>query len=93
MIGLALKAGITAFGAAGVLTKLIVVGSIALSLVATYGVWHYHVWSNGYDKALSDIASQDKKAVAKATSYRNVFLECRTRGLRWDQSTGKCGGG
>ncbi len=83
----------TAFGAAGITTKLIALGSIAIVLITAYGIWYHHVWSNGYDDALAAIAKQDKKAIAKATQYRAVFSDCRARGLQWDQATGKCSGG
>lgn len=88
-----LRMGLAAFGAAGLTTKLIVVGSLALALLTTLGIIYHHIWSNGYDKALADIAKQDAKAIAKATAYRSAVVDCRARGLHWDQSTGKCSGG
>lgn len=96
MISLGIKAALALFGGAGIWTKVIVVGALALTLVAGYGVWHFHVWSNGrsygYDEALKDIAKQDGKAIAKANSYRAAVRDCRAGGLRWDQSTGQCKG-
>lgn len=81
------------FKAAGLVTKLIAVVSIIAVLGTVYGIWHHKIWSRGYDRALSDIAKQDAKAVAKATEYRNTWRVCRDAGRVWDQSTGKCAGG
>jgi hypothetical protein len=90
---LLLRGGLAMFGTAGLLTKLIVVGSLAVTLLSAGGIVYHHIWSNGYDKAIANIAAQDVKAVAKAKKYRSAFNDCRARGLRWDQSTLKCEGG
>jgi hypothetical protein len=83
---------LNAFSGLSILSKLIAVGIIILLLGTVYGVWHYHVWSNGYEDALAAIAKQDSKAIAKAKRYRSAVSDCDARGLRWDQSTGVCGG-
>lgn len=88
-----ISAAFKAFGLAGTVTKLIIVLGLVSTLLAAYGVWHYHVWSNGYEDALAAIAKQDKKAIEKATTYRNAWRQCRDRGMRWEQATGKCAGG
>jgi hypothetical protein len=87
-----LRLGMAAFGGASMLTKLIAIGSIVIALGTGYGLWHHHVWSKGYVRALTDIAKQDKKAIAIAKQYRSAAADCDGRGLRWDQSTGKCEG-
>jgi hypothetical protein len=81
-----------AFKLAGWGTKLAVIGVAVMSLGTAYGIWHYKVWSRGYDRALADVAKQDQKAIARATQYRSAVLNCRARGLRWDQTTGVCEG-
>lgn len=88
-----IQLALTAFSATSFLTKAIIIGGLALSLLTAGGVMYHHIWSNGYDRALTDIAKQDAAAIARATTYRNAFRDCRDRGLRWDQGTGKCGGG
>lgn len=85
-----------AFGAIGALgwgTKLAMAGALFLALATAYGVWHHTVWERGYARAISDIARADGKAVKRATDARNAIVDCRSRGLRWDQSTGQCSGG
>lgn len=86
MIGLAFKA----FGAAGLLTKLITIGVLLASLLTAYGVWHHKVYRSGYTRAIADIAAEDEKAIARATEKRSVWSDCRARNGRWDQSTGTC---
>ena len=48
--------------------------------------------SRGYDRGLADVAKQDQKAIARATQYRGAVLDCRARGLRWDQTSGQRSG-
>lgn len=86
MIGLAFKA----FGAAGLLTKLITIGVLLASLLTAYGVWHHKVRMGGWNAALAAIAKQDSKAIAKATEMRSAFKTCREQGKKWDQTTGAC---
>jgi len=90
MIGMYFKIGMAALSGAGILTKLAVAGALLAALLSAYGVWHYKVYSKGYDAALAAVARADARAVGKATEYRNVFKECRAQGRNWDQSTGKC---
>lgn len=79
-----------ALGGMGLTTKLIIAG-VALAVIGTaYGVWHHTIWKRGYDRAIADIALQDEKAIKRASSARSVVLDCKSRGLRWDQSTGIC---
>lgn len=79
-----------AIGGMGITTKLIAAGVILALIGTAYGVWHHTVWERGYDRAIADFAKADKKAVARATAARTVLLDCQSRGLRWDQSTGIC---
>lgn len=85
-----IKLAMTAFGGAGLLTKLITVGVLAAALLAAYGVWHHKVYRSGYDRAISDIAAADTKAVQRATTARSAFKTCRESGRQWDQATGTC---
>jgi hypothetical protein len=87
-----IKTFFAAFSLAGWATKLSVIAVAVVTLGTVYGIWHYKVWSRGYDRALADVAKQDQKAIARATQYRGAVLDCRARGLRWDQTTGKCEG-
>lgn len=79
-----------AFGAAGLLTKLITVGVLAVSLLAAYGVWHHKVYQSGVNDTLAKIARADAKTIARATEARNAFKNCRDLGKQWDQTTGRC---
>jgi hypothetical protein len=87
-----IKTFFAAFSLAGLATKLSVIAVAVLTLGPAYGIWHYKVWSRGYDRALADIAKQDQKAIARATQYRGAVLDCRARGMRWDQTSGQCSG-
>lgn len=80
----------TALGGASLVTKLIAGAALLAALGITYGVWHHRVYMGGYNDALAAIAKQDDKAIKAASSMRNAFLDCRARGLRWDQSSGEC---
>ena len=80
----------TMFGGAGLLTKIIAIGALAAVLLTAYGVWHHKVYRSGYDRAISDIAAADAKAVQRATTARNAYKACRDSGRRWDQATGTC---
>lgn len=80
-----------AFKAASLSMKAIAIGSVLVVIVTSYGIWHHKIWERGYARALSDIAKQDAKAVARATALRSTWRDCRDRGGVWDQSTGKCG--
>jgi len=85
MLGLALSG-------ASLTTKLISAGVVLAVVGIAYGVWHKTVWERGYARAIADIARQDEKAIKRASEARSAVLDCRARGLRWDQSTGQCGG-
>jgi hypothetical protein len=37
------------------------------------------------------LIEKDAKAIARAAKYRGAVLDCRSRGMRWDQTTGQCG--
>lgn len=78
------------FGGAGLLTKVIAIGLLAAALLAAYGVWHHKVYRSGYDRAISDIAAADTKAVQRATTARAAFKTCRDAGRKWDQAAGTC---
>ena len=79
-----------AFGATGLVTKLIAAGMVVLALLGLYGVWHAKVFKSGVDYAVAKIAANDAKLVARAKKARGVLLECQAQGKSWDQSTGEC---
>lgn len=85
-----LKAGLALLQASGLVTKLILAGSLLLTAAAAYGVWHHRVYASGYARALADIAAEDQRAIGRATDLRNTWRECRDRGGRWIQSEGRC---
>ncbi|MCK1676658.1 MULTISPECIES: hypothetical protein [unclassified Bradyrhizobium] len=85
-----LKGALALLQASGLVTKLIVAGSLALAVLGAYGVWHHKVYRAGYDRALADIAAEDARAIASATELRSTWLACRKAGRRWMQSEGKC---
>jgi hypothetical protein len=92
-----IKLGLTAFSAAGLVTKVIVVCGALVSVAATGGIIYHHIWSNGeasgYARAIKEIAEQDESALAAARAARNRVLGCRAiDGMRWDSTTGKCQG-
>lgn len=87
-----IKAFFAAFSLAGWATKLSVIAVAVVTLGTAYGIWHYKVWSRGYDRALADVAKQDQKAIARAKEYRGAVLDCRGRGMRWSQASGQCEG-
>lgn len=73
-------------------TRLAIIGGILAALATSGGIIYYKIWDRGYEYALAAIAKRDAKAIAKATAYSGAVDDCDTRGLRWDQSTGKCVG-
>lgn len=72
------------------IAKLIVAAALLIAAATAYGIWYHNVWSNGYDRALVDIANQDQQAITSARRYRDRVRACAADGLRWDQTTGKC---
>jgi hypothetical protein len=81
-----------AFNLASWLKRISIVVVVVITLGTIYGVWHYQIWSRGYDSALADVARQDSEAIARAKQYRSAVLGCRARGMRWDQTSGVCEG-
>lgn len=86
MIGLLLNAA----GGMSLVMKLAMAGTVIAVLGIAYGVWHHKVWERGYARAIADIAQQDQRAINRASQARSIVLDCKSRGLRWDQSTGIC---
>lgn len=85
-----LKGALALLQASGLVTKLVVAASIAGAALVAYGVWHHKVYRAGYDRALADIAAEDRRAIGQATELRKTWRTCRDRGGRWIQSEGKC---
>lgn len=85
-----LRAAMSALGAAGLLTKVLVGLGLVAAMLAAYGVWHHKVYRSGYTRAISDIAAQDEKAVSRAEAARGSWKQCRAAGRRWDQVEGRC---
>ncbi|WP_158669497.1 hypothetical protein [Bradyrhizobium guangdongense] len=85
-----LKGALALLQASGLVTKLVMAASIAAVALVAYGVWHHKVYRAGYDRALADIAAEDKRAIGAATELRKTWRDCRDRGGRWLQSEGRC---
>jgi hypothetical protein len=90
MIGLYFKAGLSALGAAGLLTKVLMAGGLAISLWAAYEGWHHKVYKEGWNAHLAAVVRADTKVVERASKLRGVLLSCEARNLEWDQTTGGC---
>lgn len=78
------------FGGLSGTAKLIVIVGLLLGLVTTGGVIYAKIYNKGYDAAIADIGRANKRAVERAQKARSAVLDCDTRGLRWDTTTGKC---
>lgn len=87
-----IQIALAALSATGLTTKLIMGAVLLASVGIAYGLWHHTIWQRGYDRAIADIARQDEKAIRAASTARSAVLDCKSRGLRWDQSTGQCAG-
>lgn len=62
----------------------------ATLILGGYAYWHNKVYSNGYDKAIADVAAKNKgalNAVRKAT--KNVS-DCYLANGNWDAVRGLC---
>jgi hypothetical protein len=85
-----LKGALALLEASSLVTKLVVAGALLLAALGAYGIWHHKVYRSGYDRALADIAAEDKRAIGSALELRGVWMECRKRGGRWIQTEGRC---
>lgn len=86
MIMIAIKALLGSIG----WVRIALYAGVAIGVITAGGVIYHKIWERGYDHAIADIARQDKKAIDRATFARSGVLDCKSRGLRWDQSTGIC---
>lgn len=82
----------TAFRALPLLAQLGSIAALGFALVTGYGIWHHKVYMKGWKAHEAAIVRQDEKAINAALKKRGVFDDCRTRGLRWDVTTGECSG-
>jgi hypothetical protein len=85
-----LKLAMTAISGSSLLIKIALAVGLAAAVLAAYGVWHHKVYRSGYDRAISDIAAADAKAIGRAQQARAVWKNCRDSGKRWNQETGTC---
>lgn len=90
MIGGIFKIGLAAFGGAGLMTKAIVIGAMALSLLTAYGVWHHKIYERGVEDTIAKIARADEAILKRARDARSSFASCRSAGRTWDQGTNQC---
>ncbi|WP_375782924.1 hypothetical protein ACE10Z_23710 [Bradyrhizobium sp. Pha-3] len=61
-----------------------------LATVGAYWVGRHGEYERGYKAALAHIAVEDEQAINGAWELRQTWKDCRTRGGKWDQSTGVC---
>lgn len=85
-----IKLVMTAFGGAGLLTKLISIGVLLASLGIAYGVWHHKIYQRGVDDTVAAFARADAKLVGRALEARRKLKDCQALNKTWDQSTGAC---
>lgn len=79
-----------AFSATSFLTKAIMIGGLALSLLTAYGVWHHSIYQHGVDDTIAKIARGDTATIKKAQAGRNTYAACRAAGKLWDQGGNRC---
>ena len=82
--------GIKALFAGVSWVKVGLIFAAVIAVVTAGGIIYHNIWERGYARAIADIAKQDQKAIARASTARSVVLDCRARGVRYDQSTGLC---
>lgn len=85
-----IEAFLLAWKAASWGLRIATIGGVLIAAGTLYGIWHHKVYQRGYDRALADIAAEDKRAIGAATELRKTWRECRDRGGRWIQSEGRC---
>lgn len=85
-----IRAAMTALGAAGIVTKLLVAAGLIAAALTAYGVWHHKVYMEGWNDHLAAVVRGDAKTIAAAWEKRSKFNECRAQKLAWDQVTGAC---
>jgi hypothetical protein len=81
---------LTVFRAFSGLAQLAIIGGIVIAILGAYAGWHYTIYKRGYDKAITDIAAENKEAVDAANKARIRVRECYASGGSWDQSGGMC---
>lgn len=78
------------FGGMGLISKLITIAVLVAAVGTAYGIWHHKIYMKGWRAHEAAIARQDAKAIAATKRARDKLNECRSNGMRWDQSTGEC---
>lgn len=78
------------FQGSSLVTKAIAFLGLLAVLGTIYGVWHYKVYTRGYDAAIADIAANNKKVVARTRALRAKAVECDEKNGTWDVTNGTC---
>lgn len=74
------------------IAKLIGVAAAVIGLVSGYLVWHHKVYLKGWNDHATAIAEENAAAVTANRELLNIVRGCKSRGLRFDQTTRQCGG-
>lgn len=90
MISLYVQAALRAVGALGLLNKILIGLGLAAGVWVAYEAWHHEVYMEGWNAHLAAVVRADEKVVERAMKLRGVLLDCESRNLDWDQTTGKC---
>jgi len=70
--------------------QLVLVVSLLIAAALGFLWLKVHYEDIGYNKAMSAIAAQDKKAVERSNNARQTVRECFDSGGTWDVSNGVC---
>lgn len=74
------------------LFKLAIGGVAALAAGGAFVGVKVHYTNQGYQRALDDIAADNKEAIDAADQARARVRDCRTSGGVWDAANGICNG-
>lgn len=72
------------------LPRLILWGSVALGAGGAFLYFSHKYETQGYNRAISEIASDNQEAVNAANEARNKVTTCYDSGGAWDASRGVC---
>lgn len=71
--------------------KLSIVVGVIVAIVGTGWAIHHHIWKQGYQAALADVAHDNQEAVDAVDKNRVRVIACNnTDGMRWSQSAREC---
>lgn len=62
----------------------------ATLILGGYAYWHNKVYSNGYDKAIADVAARNKGALANVRKATKNVSDCYLANGTWRADLGLC---